>query len=95
MLGHALPFFLDFLLTALLLGLYVYWFIAHHLNQPLLLVADYSRLGQHRKEVLRGRIDIGLNETGMKQVALLAEYLTRHNDTSFLRPAGRAASGDF
>ena len=27
-------------------------------------------------EIFRGRVDIALNETGMKQVELLAEYLS-------------------
>jgi len=46
--GHALPFFLEFLLTALLSGLFVSWFIVHRLSWMvhtlLLVLADYNRL---------------------------------------------------
>jgi len=49
------------------------------------------------KEIFRGRIDIELNETGIKQAELLAErfILIRHNDTSYLRPIQKAPLSDF
>ena len=43
------------------------------------------------EEVFRGRIDIELNETGMKQAELLAEYLSNVEiDAIYSSPLGRA-----
>jgi len=43
------------------------------------------------EEVFRGRIDIGLNETGVRQAELLAQYLSRLNiDAVYSSPLRRA-----
>ena len=40
-----------------------------------IILARHGETEWNVQQVFRGRIDIELNETGMKQAALLAEYL--------------------
>lgn len=44
-----------------------------------IILARHGETDWNVAEVFRGRIDVGLNETGMKQAELLAEYLSNNS----------------
>jgi broad specificity phosphatase PhoE len=56
-----------------------------------IILARHGETEWNVKEVFRGRIDIELNETGIKQAELLAEYLSEHKiDAIYSSPLKRA-----
>ena len=56
-----------------------------------IILARHGETEWNVKEVFRGRIDIELNETGVKQAELLAEYLGEANlDAIYTSPLKRA-----
>jgi len=58
-----------------------------------LILARHGETEWNVEEVFRGRIDIGLNETGAKQAELLAEYLSSVKiDAVYSSPLKRALS---
>ena len=56
-----------------------------------IIIARHGQTEWNVEEVFRGRIDIGLDETGLKQAELLAEYLSNKKiETVYSSPLQRA-----
>ncbi|MDO8567204.1 MAG: histidine phosphatase family protein [Dehalococcoidales bacterium] len=72
-----------------------------------IILARHGKTEWNVKQVFRGRVDVGLNETGRKEAELLAGYLsifayernrfifTRHNENCFLASLNIPPAEDF